>query len=120
MFHLFISVLYEQKDITKSNCVFTKTLRLFTLLKVISENKFWNLQYWYNDLGMNSYFMSLKMNGPYCILWSCLLYAVCFIGMTNGCPARCYCNMETCKTVSCRGEGLKNVPTGIPNDTCTL
>lgn len=60
------------------------------------------------------------MNGTYGIFWSCLLYGVCLIGMTDGCPAGCSCDEGTCKSVNCWGRGLKNVPTGIPNDTCTL
>ena len=60
------------------------------------------------------------MNGTYCIIWSFLLYGVCFIGMTDGCPADCSCGGDTCKYVFCDNRGLENVPTGIPNDTCEL
>lgn len=57
------------------------------------------------------------MNGTYCILWSFLLYWICYTGMTDGCPDRCSCYYRTCKIVNCVAERLENVPTGIPNDT---
>lgn len=119
--HLFTSAFYEHWYILNLNCVFIlNNTALFTLWKEISNNKFRNLKCWNNNLWMKSYFMSLKMNGTYCILWLFLLYGICSTGMTDGCPDRCWCYEGTCKGVNCVAERLENVPTGIPNDTCKL
>lgn len=62
--------------------------------------------------GTNSYSVSLKMNGTYFIFWSFLLYGVCSIGMTDGCPDHCSCCVITCKNVDCYGRGLKTFRRG--------
>lgn len=69
---------------------------------------------------MKNNFMNRKVNGTNFILWTFLLYAVCSIGTADGCPARCSCGGDQCKDVDCFFKNLGNIPTGIPNDTCSL
>nr|XP_034333096.1 leucine-rich repeat-containing protein 3-like [Crassostrea gigas] len=63
------------------------------------------------------------VSGTYFMLWTVLLNAVFSDMTTVACPAPCTCRPASSCTgtyVDCSYKGLKEVPTGIPKDTCWL
>ncbi|XP_065927549.1 leucine-rich repeat-containing protein 3-like [Magallana gigas] len=59
----------------------------------------------------------------YSMLWTVLLNTVFSDMTTVACPAPCSCepsSFYTGTSVTCDYKGLKEVPTGIPKDTCSL
>ncbi|XP_052707694.1 slit homolog 2 protein-like isoform X2 [Crassostrea angulata] len=68
-------------------------------------------------------FTNRLVYGTFFMLWTVLLNTVFSDMTTVACPAPCECRPTSSCTgtyVNCMNKGLKEVPTGIPKDTCNL